>query len=89
MLRTMVIASAFAAVTSIAGTAHRVSGHEQAVPRCSGWFQLAACPDGTSAISPFTGQGRGGEGWAGNADGDGGPSAIPYAGKPQRSAPAG
>jgi hypothetical protein len=34
-------------------------------------------PDGTAAIANYTGQGDSGQGWAGNADGEGGPSAIP------------
>jgi hypothetical protein len=34
-------------------------------------------PDGTAAIANYTGQGESGQGWAGNADGEGGPSAIP------------
>ncbi len=37
----------------------------------------AVHPDGTAAIANYTGQGDGGQGWAGNADGEGGPSAIP------------
>jgi hypothetical protein len=37
----------------------------------------AVHPDGTAAIANYTGQGDSGQGWAGNADGEGGPSAIP------------
>ena len=37
----------------------------------------AVHPDGTVAIANYTGQGDSGQGWAGNADGEGGPSAIP------------
>jgi hypothetical protein len=37
----------------------------------------AVHPDGTAAIANYTGQGHGGQGWAGNAGGEGGPSAIP------------
>jgi hypothetical protein len=32
-------------------------------------------PDATARIAGFTGQGDSGEGWAGNSDGEGGPSA--------------
>jgi hypothetical protein len=32
-------------------------------------------PDGTAGIADYTGQGESGEGWAGNSDGEGGPSA--------------
>lgn len=32
-------------------------------------------PDGTASIAGYTGQGDGGEGWAGDSDGEGGPSA--------------
>jgi hypothetical protein len=32
-------------------------------------------PDATARIAGFTGQGDGAEGWAGNSDGEGGPSA--------------
>jgi hypothetical protein len=30
-------------------------------------------PDGTAAIANYTGQSDSGQGWAGNADGEGGP----------------
>jgi hypothetical protein len=33
-------------------------------------------PDRTAAIANYTGQGDSGQGWAGNADGEGAPSAI-------------
>ena len=36
-----------------------------------------AGPDGTAALSVFTGQGDDGRGWVGNADGEGGPSNVP------------
>ena len=36
----------------------------------------AVHPDGTAAIANYTGQGHSGQGWAGNADGEGGPSAY-------------
>lgn len=32
-------------------------------------------PDGTAGIAGYTGQGHGGEGWAGDSSGEGGPSA--------------
>jgi hypothetical protein len=32
-------------------------------------------PDGTAGIAGYTGQGDGGQGWAGDSDGEGGPSA--------------
>ena len=32
-------------------------------------------PDGTAGIAGYTGQGHGGEGWAGDSEGEGGPSA--------------
>jgi hypothetical protein len=32
-------------------------------------------PDGTAGIADYTGQGDGGEGWAGDSSGEGGPSA--------------
>ena len=32
-------------------------------------------PDGTAGIAGYTGQGRDGEGWAGDSSGEGGPSA--------------
>jgi predicted small secreted protein len=32
-------------------------------------------PDGTAGIAAYTGQGEGGEGWAGDSSGEGGPSA--------------
>ena len=32
-------------------------------------------PDGTAAIADYTGQGDSGEGWAGDSEGEGGPSA--------------
>lgn len=34
-------------------------------------------PDMTQGIADYTGQGSDGEGWAGNSDGEGGPSAVP------------
>ncbi len=34
-------------------------------------------PDHTAAIANYTGQGRGGTGWAGNSSGEFGPSEIP------------
>ena len=40
-------------------------------------YDGAVHPDGTAAIANYTGQGHSGQGWAGNADGEGGPSAIP------------
>ena len=43
------------------------------VPGCDG----AVHPDRTAAIANYTGQGDSGQGWAGNADGEGGPSSIP------------
>jgi hypothetical protein len=76
----------FTALTSVAGAAPLMTSYEQCVPRSWGWFLGGACPDGTSAISRFTGQGPGGDGWAGNADGVGGPSAIPYSAVPSQSA---
>jgi len=33
-------------------------------------------PDLTAPEADYTGQGREGEGWAGNSDGEGGPSAV-------------
>lgn len=33
-------------------------------------------PDATAPISDYTGQGHDGEGWAGNSNGEGGPSAV-------------
>jgi len=38
---------------------------------------FAAGPDGTAALSGFTGQGDDGTGWIGNSDGEGGPSNVP------------
>jgi hypothetical protein len=32
-------------------------------------------PDATAGIAAYTGQGDGGQGWAGDSDGEGGPSA--------------
>ena len=34
-------------------------------------------PDGTAALSGFTGQGDDGTGWIGNSNGEGGPSNVP------------
>ncbi len=34
-------------------------------------------PDATANFANYTGQGDGGTGWAGDEDGEGGPSAIP------------
>ena len=34
-------------------------------------------PDGTAALSVFTGQGDAGTGWIGNSNGEGGPSNVP------------
>ena len=34
-------------------------------------------PDATARFSNYTGQGSDGEGWIGNSDGEGGPSAEP------------
>jgi hypothetical protein len=43
-------------------------------------------PDVTSGFADYSGQGRGGEGWAGNSDGEGGPSAIqPVADDPEEN----
>jgi hypothetical protein len=86
MPRSLIIASAFALVTGVVGAAPSPADAARPAPQCSGWFQAATCPDGTAAISGFTGEGRGGDGWIGNADGHGGPSAVPYLPRPPRSA---
>lgn len=36
-------------------------------------------PDATAGYAGYTGRGNDGEGWVGNSDGEGGPSAIPPA----------
>jgi len=44
---------------------------------CVSAFAALGGPDGTAALSGFTGQGDGGSGWIGNSDGEGGPSNVP------------
>jgi len=78
MMRKILVASALALVTSVAVAAPLAADKPQPAPQCASWFLAPACPDGTVAIGRFTGQGRGGDGWAGNASGAGGPSATPY-----------
>jgi len=78
MMRIIIVASAFALVTTVAIAAPPAADKPQHEAQCSSWFLAPACPDGTAAIGRFTGQGRGGDGWAGNASGAGGPSATPY-----------
>jgi len=40
-------------------------------------FAALGAPDGTAALSGFTGQGDDGTGWIGNSNGEGGPSNVP------------
>ena len=86
MPKGMMIASAFALVVGLAGAGPSPINAARPASRCSGWFEGAACPDGTASISRFTGEGRGGDGWIGDSDGVGGPSAVPYLPKPRKSA---
>lgn len=85
-MRTILVASAFALVTTVAIAAPAAADKPRPEAQCSSWFLAAACPDGTAAITRFTGQGRGGDGWAGNASGAGGPSATPYSVTPSDAA---
>jgi hypothetical protein len=78
IMRTILVASVFALVTTVAVAAPPTADVPRPEAQCSSWFLGAACPDGTAAITRFTGQGRGGDGWTGNASGAGGPSATPY-----------
>jgi hypothetical protein len=86
MPKGMIIASAFALVVGLAGAGPSLMDAARPAPGCSGWFQGAACPDGTASISRFTGEERDGDGWIGDSDGIGGPSAVPYLPQPRRSA---
>ena len=54
----------------------QVQFHQASVNDYTTWFGNID-PDGTAAISSFTGQGEFGEGWIGNSNGDGGPSNVP------------
>jgi len=46
------------------------------VTSVSAFAATTNAPDGTAALSVFTGQGDSGTGWVGNADGEGGPSNV-------------
>jgi hypothetical protein len=85
-MRTILVAAAFALVTAVAVAAPPMGDKPGPEVPCSSWFLAPACPDGTAAITRFTGQGRGGDGWAGNASGAGGPSATPYSVTPSDAA---
>lgn len=64
-------------LVSLGGTAHAAApanGPMDPARTCTNWASI--CQDGTAAASGFTGQGEGGTGWIGNADGEGGPSNI-------------
>ena len=54
----------------------QVQFHQVSVNDRTTWFGNID-PDGTAAISSFTGQGESGEGWIGNSNGEGGPSNVP------------
>ena len=46
------------------------------VTSVSAFAATANAPDGTAALSVFTGQGDAGTGWIGNSNGEGGPSNV-------------